>query len=155
MSFASLWDCFWLFCAYKENSGKKTPGNCGFFGGLVKAFLFKTKTKEKLKLLWLGGIPQVYKPSFTKLNDWAIYSFLTLDPRGWIPRARCRLHSSRLQRFLGSTSQKQTAPLVLPLPHLLLSKCSLTVTLASCYGCGPAVCTGLWPNMNQKVQRYY
>lgn len=58
MFFASLWDCFLLFCEHKENTGKeKKKEVVGFLEALVKVFLFKT---QKLKLLSIGSIWQVH-----------------------------------------------------------------------------------------------
>lgn len=47
MFFASLWDCFLLFCEHKENTGKeKKKGSCGFFGGSCQSiFIQNPKVK--------------------------------------------------------------------------------------------------------------
>lgn len=80
--FASVWDCFLLFCEYKENTEKKP---CGSFGRSCRSCFIKKSKVEIFVIRW----PLAGTHSSTKLNEWAICSFLTMDLRGWIPFARC------------------------------------------------------------------
>jgi len=85
MSFASLWDCFLLFCAHTEKSG------------------------------WWHLAGALYKPSFTKFNDRAIYSFYTMDLRGWIPHARCACRGHDCRDFLAASLRNSPSRSFTPL----------------------------------------
>lgn len=129
---ASLWDCFLLFlCPYgKQWKTKWDEGKLGsLWRNLSSIFI---KIKKNVLSLCGGGTVQIL---IQELNDWTVYSILTMGPRCWIPRARCCMDSSWLQRFPGSPSHSST-----PSPHLLLLKCSLNITPAPCYSCGTALC---------------
>lgn len=67
MPFASLWDCFLLFCAHKENWKRKKTKKLWVFGGCCQS-IFTQKTKVKIIMRWHLA-DALYKPSFTKLND--------------------------------------------------------------------------------------
>lgn len=87
---------------------------------------------------------------FQTLDDWTIYSILTMGPRCWIPHARC--HIGQLM-IAGISWQhlSETTPLILPDPHLLLHKCSWKVTPAACYSCDTALCMALWVLTTEKI----
>lgn len=124
--------CF--FCVHKGKSGKQNEmkGNWDFYGETCPKFLLKLKN---IVLLCGRGTIQIL---IHKLNDWTVYSNLTMGPRCWIPHARCCTDSSWLQRFPDSPSHSSS-----PSPHLLLLKRSLNITPAPCYGCGTALCVPL------------